>query len=99
LLALASLCSSLARRHEIFKLNAQGICESVDVIEVTNDVDQLQESRISKAVFAEDVQIIPRIGSGLSGYLDGEVRERPFPSCELRSSVVSFDLSSQLGIA
>jgi hypothetical protein len=92
------LRSSLARRHEIFKLNAQGICEPVDVIEITDDVDQLQDSRISKAVFAEDVQIIPGIRSGLSGHLDGEVRERPFPWCELRSPVVFFDLSSQVGI-
>jgi hypothetical protein len=99
LLGLASFYSSLARRHEIFQLNAQGVRESVDVIEVADDVDQLQDSRISKTVLPEGFQVIPGIGGRLSCHFDGKVCESSLPWCELRSSVVPFDLSSQFGIA
>ena len=92
-------CSSPARSHEIFQLNSEGICESVDVIKVADDVDQLQDPGVSKAVLAEDIQIMPRIGGGLSGHLNSKVGKRPLPGCELCLSVVPFDLSSQFGIA
>ena len=82
--------------HFRFGVNAQGVGNSIDVVEVGNDLDGVQDVTVRESTFAQGFNIPAADHIGRTRNPHGELAQRLWAGGESRPAVVMLDVLGQL---
>ncbi len=85
--------------HFWLRINAEGVRDAIDVVEVGDDLHSVDNIAIAQAVGAQSIQVGgPYIGRRARHFL-GELAQSALPRRKRRAAVVLLDLFSQFRVA
>jgi hypothetical protein len=96
-LTLAPSLKGLA--HFRFGVNAQGVGNTIDVVEVRNDFDGVQDVAVRESIFAQGFHIPAADRSGRARHQRGELAQRLLAGGKFRPAIVMLDVFGQLFVA
>ena len=82
--------------HFRFRVNAQGIGNSIDVVEVGNDLDCVQDVAVRESKFAQAFHFSAAHRSGRARHPHGELAQRLLTGGKFRPTVIVLDVLGQL---
>ncbi len=96
-LILAPTLEGLA--HFRLGVNAQRIGNSIDVVEVGNDLDGVQDVAVRESKFAQAFHFLAAHRSGRARHLHGELAQRLLAGGKSRPAVIMLDVLGQLFVS
>jgi len=81
--------------HLRLGVDAQGIGDSIDVVEVGNDLNGVQDVAVREAIIPQGFYIPTADGSGSARHLRGEPAQRLLPGGKFGAAVIMLDVLGQ----
>ena len=85
--------------HFRLGVNTQSVGDSIDVVEVGNDLDGVQNVAVRESIFPQGFYIPAADGSGRARHPQGEPAQRLLPGGKLGQAVIMLDVLGQLFVA
>jgi len=87
------------RAHFGFGVDAEGVGDAIDVIEIGDDFDGVQDVAVAEAVFAKGIDVLLADGVGSARHEVGEFGQGFAAGRQFCMYVVVLDVFGQLGVA